>query len=86
MRNVRELVGLLTQARVQMMAAQVVINAAADILEASSVSEDESQATFSEIQAMRLDVQKLDRCMGVVEDVRERYSRPNDPPKGDDQS
>ncbi len=65
MKDVRELVGALTQARVQMLAAKAVIE--------EHENEEEDEAVM---QALALDAQKLSRCMGVIRDVRERYARP----------
>lgn len=67
MKNVRELVGSLTQARVQMMAAQAIIEKA-----------ENTCADEVETSALELDVRKLQRVLGVVNDVRERYARPNE--------
>lgn len=76
MENVRELVGALTQARVQMIAAQAVIEATAAGLDNADALGGDDGENAKELQALRLDAQKLSRCMGVVADVRDRYARP----------
>ena len=70
MKNVRELVGSLTQVRVQMLAAKAIIEEAAN-----------DCADEVECEALELDVRKLQRCMDIMGDVRERYMKPNEPPK-----
>lgn len=77
--NARELIGSLTQARVQMTAAQAIINRHADELAMTPAEVTGLQTGAQEIENLRLDAQKLERCMGVVEDVRSRYERPNPP-------
>lgn len=70
MKNTRELVGSLTQARVQMLAAQAIIEDAAN-----------NCVDRVECELLELDARKLERCVGIAKDVRERYAGSNEPPK-----
>jgi len=78
--NERELVGSLTQARVQMIAADAIllgkINDVSTKMSTDMTSEDRTIAK-AEYDAVVLDKQKLARAAAVVRDVRARYERPN---------
>ena len=62
--HVRELVGALTQARVQMIAAQTILDneMAQDAVEGGEVGE---------LKVVELNSQKLTRCLNIVGDVRD---------------
>lgn len=74
MNEVRELVGALTQARVQMIAARAILE---------EVANDATDG--SERAAIELHARKLARCLGVVDDVRGAYQeKQKDPPRTHD--
>lgn len=84
MQSVRELIGALTQARVQMMAAQAIIN---NEMAQDAVEGGETNA----LKEAQLNAQKLARCINIAGDVREWangvINPPHDPqPDGDEEA
>lgn len=83
--NVRELMGSLTQARVQMKAAMSILED--ELVEKTTVMASDDEEGQKEIAAINLDMQKLSRSSDVVKDVRDRIdallNRPSQvgPPK-----
>lgn len=73
--DVRELVGSLTQARVQLIAAYSVIRDRANHMETVIMASTPTNEVRAEVTALRMDAQKIDRCLGVIHDIRDRYTK-----------
>lgn len=79
----RELIGALTQARVQLIAAEAILEERVGMLAMKMSTGDdgslEAADTKAEYDAVVLDKQKLVRAAAVIADVRAGYERPNKP-------
>lgn len=79
----RELIGALTQARVQLIAAEAILEERVGMLAMKMSTGDdgslEAADTKAEYDAVVLDKQKLARAAAVIADVRAGYERPNKP-------